>query len=309
MVQFTDEDRRMLQVLIDHHLAPMETIAAQLAMDSGENARRRINKFCERYQCIPCVQILDYPRLQLHPFFQITTDPLLDTRFRVRQFELFGSGTEYLSLCAVPEASQVPDASETVYPITKIYRPSNNIRLVYEEARTLGFTDEWLLNLKEVMVEQELGDIMVHQEGGEAAPIALDRDLLDQLGKIYLSDLPKLFDHRAKALLKTYGGLLSAYLEIALPGMTDYLLILDGVRNPAHFAGGFIGRFPLTELYEAPHALIARIQTPEPNYAKFNLSLYTHLIAVATPNLWLLVHDARSFTLQDQWEDGHWKID
>ncbi len=308
-MEFTDEDRRTFQVLIDHHLGSMESIAAQLAIDSGENARRYINRFCQRHQCIPRVQILDYTRLRLHPFFQITPEPLDDIRYCVRQFELFGSGPEYLSLCAVPEASQVPAASSSVYPITKIYRPSNNIRLAYEEARTLSFIDEWLLNLKEVMVEQEFGDILLHQEGGEAAPIPIDRDLLDRLGKIYLNNTPKLFDHRARTLLKTYEGLLSAYLEIALPDITDYLVILDGVQNPAHFAGGFLGRFPLTELYQAPHALIARIQTPEPNFGKFNLILYTHLMTVASPSLWWLVHDTRTFALPDQWAEGHWKVD
>lgn len=309
MAQFTDEDRRTFQVLIDHHLASIETIAAQLAIDSSEKARRHINRFCKRHQCIPRMQILDYVRLGLHPFLQLSQEPLTDTRYCMRQFELFGNRTEYLSLCAVPEASQMPDSSGSVYPITKIYRPSNNIHLIYEEARTLSFIDEWLLNLKEVMVEQELGDIVLHQEGGDKAPIPIDRDLLEQLGKIYLNNTPKFLDLHAKTLLKTYDGLLSAYLEIALPDMTDYILILDGVQNPANFAGGFIGRFPLTELYEAPHALIIRIQAPEPNFAKFNLSLYTHLIAVTTPSLWLMVHDKRTFALPDQWGNGHWKVE
>ena len=307
MSTFTEEDRRIFQVLIDHHLDSIETIAPLLEMGSTENARHYINyQFCEKYRCITRTQILDFGRIGLHPYFRITEEPLEDTSC-LRQFKLFGTQPEYLSLCVTSDLARVPPPSKSVYPITQIYRPTNNINLLYEEATPLSFNDEWLLNLKEVMVDQEMGDVIYHQENADKTPIPITPDMLEQVKKVYLNDVPKLLDRRLREIVKTYEGFLSTYLDIKLPNMEDYILIMDNIQNPLLFIGGFIGRFPLIELYETPNALICRIQTPETFFSKFNLSLHTHLISVCTPNLWLLLNDERKFDLLDCYENGHWK--
>jgi len=306
MTVFSEEDRRIFQVLIDHHLDPTETIASLLDMGPMENARYFINHFCAKYQCITRAQILDFERIGLHPFFRLTEDPLEDTRYCLRQFKMVGTQLEYFSLCVTPDLTQMPPPSKTVYPITKIYRPTNNIRLLYEEAHPLSFNDEWFLNLKEVMVEQEMGDIVYHQEIRDETPLSVTSELLDQIREIYLNE-DRLIDYRIRSNVKNWSGFLATYLDITLPNMANYILLLNNIRNPLLFIGGFVGRFPLTELYEMPNALIARIQTPELNYAKFDLSLHTHLISISTPSLWLLTGDERRFDLLDQWENGHWK--
>jgi hypothetical protein len=308
MQPFTEEDRRIFQMLIDHHLDSIETIGPLVNMGSVENVRYYINLFCEKYQCIVRTQILSFEKLGLHPFFQITESPL-EHPYVVRQFQLFGNQTEYLSLCVAPDVAQIPPQSKEVYPITKIYRPTNNIRLLYEEARGLSFNDEWLLNLKEVMVEQEMGDIMYQQEESvDSAPMPpINPKMLDQIEKLYLNDSPKLYDYRLRDIARNFNGLLSTYLDIKLPSMTEYLLILDDLKKPKLFAGGFIGRFPLVELYEAPNTLICRILTPEANFSKFNMTLFMHLREVCMPSLWLLLEDRRKFDLQGQWGIGRWK--
>jgi len=307
MTTFTEEDRRLFQVLIDHHLDSLESITSFLELGSAENARHYINQFCEKYQCITRIQILDFERMGLHPFFRITEEPLENMGYCLRQFKMFGSQPEYLSLCVTPDLTQVPPSSKSSYPITKIYRPTNNISLLYEEARRLSFTDEWLLNLKEVMVDQELGDVIYHQENADKTPIPITSALLEQLKKVYLNNVPKLLDYRFRDMIKNYHSFLATYLDIKLPGMENYILILDEVKNPLLFVGGFIGRFPLIELYEAPTALICRIQTPETFFSKFNLTLHTHLISVCTPNLWLLLNDEWRFDLPDHYKNDRWE--
>ena len=95
-------------------------------------------------------------------------------------------------------------------------------------------------------------------------------------------------------------------IEYDLPEMEEYLLILGNTATPKLFVGGFFGRFPLSELYETPDALICKFQLPEPSYSKLSLMLFTHLIEVCVPKVWLLMNDTRMFHLQDQWDGANW---
>ena len=305
MSSFAEEDRRIFQTLIDHHLDPLETMTQALKLGSVENARYYINTFCEKYHCVTRTEILAFERMGLHPFFQLSATPL-NSEFCLRQFKLVASHTEYLSLCVTPHVGRMPLPSKDIFPVTKIYRPTNNISLLHSEARRLSFNDEWLLNLKEVMVEQGMGDVIYHQEVPDSTPLTLTQIFLEQVKRAYLNDTPKLIDYRLRNFLNAERGLLASYLDISIPSMVDYLLILEEVQDPLLFVGGFLGRFPLTELYEASNTLIARIRTPELNYAKFALNLYTHLISVCKPSLWLISEEVRQFDLIQYW-DGHWR--
>ncbi len=212
----------------------------------------------------------------------------------------------YLTQFVMPPSKLSLD-SPGCYPITRIYRPSNNMQLLYNEARTLSSNDEWLLNLKEVMVDQGLGDIVYQQEVETHTPISIDSSFLTQLSKLYLHDeLGRLSIYKQIEFIKKYQTLLATYLELELPDMVNYILILDKTKTPHLFAGGFIGRFPLTELYETPNALICRFQTPDFNYAKINLMLFTNLLDICVPYLWVLLEDQRSFQLLDQWTGDRW---
>lgn len=304
---FPSEDRKLLHLLIDHPLDETDTLVARSGASSPTTFRRHLSAFCERYQCRMQIQITNWERIGLHPFFMLTSEPM-EHPYAVRQYKLIGNTVEYLTQFVAPSQDQIPVESSDVFPLTQIYRPTNNIRLLYDEARTISFNDEWLLNLKEVMVEQGMGDLLYQQDPHSRDPLPVDSRFLERLLKFYLRDELGLFKLRVQVqFIRRLSDFMTPYFDLQLPGMRNYLLILAKTLHPKLFAGGFLGQFPLTELYESSDTLICRFQLPEPSYSKLSFLLFTHLSDLCIPYSWMLRDDTRMFQLQEQWVDGHWK--
>ncbi len=300
-------DRDLFQLLINHHLKSMDRLVELGGASSASSLRRQISAFCELYQCSIRAQIINWEQVGLHSAFVLTSEPV-DHFYAVREYKLIGKTVTYLTQLVSPDLNSLDIEFSDIYPIVQVYRPTNDIRLLYNEARTVSLNDEWLLNLKEVMVEQEMGDIVYHQENPSQPPIAVDHKFLERLSKIYLdNELGRIKIHKQVQFIRQFSDFITTFLDIQIPEMQNYLLILDNTIRPKLFVGGFLGRFPLTELYETSNALICRFQLPEPNFSKLSLMLFTHLIEVCTPYIWLLEDDKRLFHLQDQWVDDHWE--
>jgi hypothetical protein len=306
-----DEDLRLFKILTDHPLADSEELAKQLGHDGKRAAvvsRIGIQRFCERYRCIERAQILQYERMGLSPFFVLSRTPIDPNAGVVRQFQMFGTHREYLTLCVTSNLDRALSRYETSFSDVRIFPPTNSVRLLQPDPLRISFNDEWLLNLKEVMVDQELGEIVgPHDVETPKTPIPVTEDLLAQLGQIYLNDQPRRLFVKELDFIREHPGFISSYFDLTLPNMADYILILQKMRNPRLFMGGFIGYFPLAELYLAPEALICRFKIPELSFPKMNLSLFMHLREVCHPALWMLLEDRRFFPLPALWEQGQWK--
>lgn len=303
---FPTADRGLFQLLSEHPLESMETLVEISRATSASALRRRIKGFCERYQCHIRAQIINWEQIGLQSAFVLTDEPL-EHPYAIREYQLIGRSVFYLTQLLSPDLHSLDLRFSDIYHCTQIYRPTNAMRLLYSEARTISFNDEWLLNLKEVMVEQEMGDIVYHQEIPSPSPITIDNQFLERLSKIYLyNELGRIKIHKHTEFIQSFPSFITPFMDIQIPGMENYLLILDNTVRPQLFVGGFLGRFPLTELYETSNALICRFQLPEPNFAKLSLMLFTHLIEVCTPYIWLLKDDKRMFHLEEQWVNGQW---
>ena len=311
MDAFPDEDIRLFKLLTDHPLAELGDLARRLGYDgkrADEAVRYEIKRFCERYNCIERVQILQYERMGLTPFFVLSKTPIEQDSGVIRQYRMFGTSREYLTLCVTPDFYHTVSRYEVTFPNVKIFPPTNAIRLLQQDPSRISFTDEWLFNLKEVMVDQEVGEIVgPHDAESPLTPIPVTEDLLAQLGQVYLNDQPRRLYLKELDFVKAHPGFLAPYFDLNLPNMADYILIFRNMRNPRLFVGGFIGYFPLAELYLSPDTLICRIKVPEFSFPKLNLSLFMHLREVCRPSLWMLLEDRRFFPLPALWEKGQWK--
>jgi len=305
--KFTKEDRELFQLMIDNPYASNNELASPY----------EINSFCNKYNCSSQIQIIRWDLIGLHPFFLYTQEPVYHP-YAVRTYKIIGAKVRYLNLCVAPNLPY--SKYKELYPITKIMRPTNNVRLLYPESRTLTFIDHWLLTLKEVMVDEGHGEVIYQQEQHFTRPITVTKTFLETLREIYLRGNAKRFfsgqkgGHRKKIIkfIRNFDGFLSDYLNIQIPNMVDYVLILDIVQEdklPGQFAGGFMGWFPLLELYEtkSPNTLICRFQLPELKYATLATRLFLHLREVCNPKLYLLSEDIRMFDLIKQWDNGKWK--
>jgi hypothetical protein len=195
---------------------------------------------------------------------------------------------------------------------------TNSVRLLHPESQTMTFMDSWLLTLKEVMVDEGHGAIIYQQSPQQPPSIAVDEAFLGTLEELYLRGAARRFSsgggRRTKQIefITAHSGFLADYLDIRIPGMVDYVLILDHLqkhRTPGQFAGGFAAWFPLLELYEThdPDLLICRFQLPEPRYAKLATRLFLHLREVCLPQLYVLAEDFRNFKIAEKWQDKVWE--
>ncbi|MHA1265008.1 MAG: hypothetical protein ACTSRS_07195 [Candidatus Helarchaeota archaeon] len=304
---FPKQDRELFQLLIDYPLESLENLVKISKTSSISTLYRRIKAFCERYQCGERIQICNWEQIGLQSFFILSDKPLMHP-YKIRQYEIIGKNLSYLTQFVTPNLQQIPETLGEIYPVTHIYRPTNEIQLLYDEARTISFNDDWLLNLKEVMYEQEIGDVIYYEEPYKIGKIEIDNQFLQTLSKLYLTNIVGRFrSYKEKRFIQTFRGFIEPYFEIKISGMVDYILILDETDNPKLFVGGFLGKFPLVELFEGPNSLICHFQLPDPNYSKLNLILHTHLIKVCNPHLWLLVQEKRFFQLEEQWTSFRWQ--
>jgi hypothetical protein len=312
---FPKVDRDLFQLLADYPLETYEGLA-EIAGTDGSTFRQQVYKFCDQYQCSNQIQILNWELIGLQSFF-VATPESVEHPYVVRQYKLLGEQYSYLTQCVAPNLAHARRDFAHIYPVSHTYRPGNNIQMLYQETQqNLNYLDDWLLNLKEIMVDEEMGDIVYVQEDNPAPAIEVDEDFLDQLGALYTRGSARRFTSgRAKEswlqdvdFIATYDGFVSPFLEISIPNMTEYVLLLDKLKNPKLFVGGFIGKFPQLELYETenPNALICRFEIPEHSISKFHLTLLTYLLEVCYPSLWLLIEDTRHFDLPSQWRGDHW---
>jgi hypothetical protein len=302
-----EEDRRLFQLLIDHPLETLDELSQSTDLPLA-SLKYRLSRFFEQYQCGSRTQILSWERLGLHPFFLFTDKPF-EHPYAVRSFLLAGGETCYLTQCVTPGTpKQLLFAEDKWFEIRWIYTPTNDIQLLYDEAHSPSYNEAWLLNLKEEMVEEEIGDIVFHQETRDETPIEINADFLAQLAEIYNYSNIGRYDARSShpAFIQAYAGLIAMHFHVQLPKMATYLLIIDKISNPRLFVGGFIGRFPLTEIYECPNALIIVFQTPEMNFGRLHLLLFQHLKEICQPHLWQIISDSRMMQLQEQWVKDRW---
>ncbi|MHA1650023.1 MAG: hypothetical protein ACTSYB_07500 [Candidatus Helarchaeota archaeon] len=305
---FSSDDCRLFRLLIDYPLESVEFIAKTIGECDLSSFYYQINKFCKKYRCRSQIQVLNWELLGLNSFF-LLTEEVFEHPYVIRQYELLGDTSVYLTQCVAPDLRHIKDYFPEFYQITKTYRPTNDVGLLRNEYQMISFVDEWLLGLKEIMVEKEIGDIIYEQDLLPVKSLNITKTFLENLREIYLHDKIGRFDARLTSqinLIKSLKGFLSIYLDLKIPKMVDYLLILNKIRNPKLFVGGFLGKFPLLELYEIPNGLICRFQIPEPHYSKFSLELFTHMQKLCIPYLWLLLDDKRIFNLQEQYNGTEW---
>ncbi|MHA1651021.1 MAG: hypothetical protein ACTSYB_12570 [Candidatus Helarchaeota archaeon] len=314
---FSEADREIFQLLIRHKLEPHTVLAKYSGESVISTFTRRINNFCEKYRCSEKIQVLHWDLLGLEPFFLLTDKPFRNP-YVIREYKMLGDGYRYLTQCIAPNLNIIRGQfrPDELYPIATVYPPTNDIRLLYKEAHDeLTFIDRWLLNLKEVMVDQELGSVVQYREEIPQSMIEVSNEFLIRLKEIYTRKEPGRFRQKGRRskqidFIKDLSGFLSVYLDIKIPGMEDYILILKDINNPELFVGGFLGHFPLLELYETtnPITLICRFQIPEQNFTKFHLNLFTHLTLTKAcfPSLWILEEDTRFFHLEEQWDGKRW---
>ena len=343
-VEFPKEDRQLFQLLTAHpHLMKIKQLAeAYLDLDPSiprpetdkkkekfeRNMENWIKGFCERYQCRIRVQVVNWEQIGLHPFFVLTPGPI-DHPYAVRRYEIVGEQLEYLTLLLTPDPLKLSLKFPSTYDVSYIYRPYNEVQLLYKGAWSSSYNDQWLLNLREVMVEGGLGEIRIQHEDRPMTPIIAEGKahclgppntnfvgmpvtrFLEKLQKIYLKDEIGLFGwtryQNEIPLIRDLEGFLVPYLDLKLEKMKEYLLIFEGTSTPLLFAGGVLKSFPLTEGYEMRDALICRFQTPEACYPKLALMLLLHLKEHCDPFMWQLHDDIRMFHLQEQWTGDRWE--
>ena len=306
-----EEERHLFQLLIDHPLETLEELTLHSKVSTQDSLNYKLNKFFEQYQCGIRAQVLGWERVGLHPFFLLTPKPF-DHPYAIRSFKIIGHKSVYLTQCLTPgsvDAVLVPQAK--LFPITKTYPPTNDKRLFYKEGQSSSFADEWLLILKEDMVEREIGDVVNQQKILAETPIAVDADFLDQLAQAYNYAGLGRYDSRSTvpSFIETYSDLVSLYLTITLPSTANYILVITtrDISELDLFVGGFLGRFPVTELYRCSDTLICFFQAPDPNFGKIALLIFQHLKEICTPYTYLCLNDTRRLRLQEQWVDGQWK--
>ena len=337
-------------------------------MTSKSTIDRRVNDFCERNQCRIWIQIIDWQRIGLTPFFLLSERPFTVTitpdgvigppreeivraieerenlpraqikhmetmeelkdlkevshPYAVRQYKLIGGDPpiQYLTLFVTPDESKIPREMKDPFEITRIHGPTNEINLLYDKTRTISYNDEWLLHLKEVMVEQEHGDLMTSRDPSiitemDDTPIKVTDYVIERLSMIFSAERRRaapntgLIEGWNVEFVESYRkvGLLTPYVDIQFPNMQNYIIILKDTARPELFSGGFLYRFPLTELYECNDTLICRILYPEFNFSKLCLQLFTHLNTVCDPNVWILREDKWLLQFDKIWKDGDWK--
>lgn len=342
-VEFPKEEKQLFQLLTAHPLFKIKQLTkAYLDLDPSRkrpteekemeklkrNIENWIKKFCEKYQCRVRVQVVNWEQIGLHPFFVLTPD-LIDHPYAVRRYGIIGEELEYLTLLLTPDPLNLPLKFPSTYDVSYIYRPYNEVQLLYKGAWSSSYNDQWLLNLAEVMVEGGLGETRIQHEDRPMTPIITAgkanclgppntslmgmpvTKLLEKIQKIYLKDEIGLFGHRTYQneipIIRELGGFMVPYLDLKIERMKEYLLILEGTNTPLLFAGGVLKSFPLTEGYEMQDTLICRFQTPEAAYSKLALMLFLHLKEHCDPFMWQLHNDIRMFHLQEQWTGDGWK--
>jgi len=308
-VPLSKVDWKLFQLLVEYHLDPIDSLTEKLGATSTTKMRRMLNAFSEKYQLSICVEVLDWERVGLHPFIVIGDEPL-DHPYVLSIYELLGSTQQYLSLCVTPSPHQIPLALSDVFNVTQIYPPINSGYYLHESAQDVFYTDEWLLRLKEIMFEDEMGDVVRPDfQRGEPEPIQVNPTFLKSLSRVFLNErLRNRSQYFNLDFIRTHkaSGFLTTYLDFHMPELTDYLLILDDLVNPALFVGGFT-LFPLAKLYETPNALICYFKGVEQDLSRFATIIFTHLREICQPALWVVSEKSYKFDLLDQWENGGWK--
>jgi hypothetical protein len=312
----SEADRELFQLLIAHPYTINEQLGA---------TNRRINAFCDKYHCSSQIQVIRWDLLGLIPFFLFSRDPI-DHPYIIRTWEVIADTKQYLHQALTPNLQMVYKkySRKDVFPIKAIIPPSNSVQLLYEGAYSPTFAEHWLLTLKEYMVDEAMGDVVHQQIPPPQALITIDADFLKTLETLYNRTEARRFSSARKGksaaggraqkhleFLQAYEGFLTPYLEIQAPGMVDYVIVLEHLRRAEDtklFAGGFVGIFPILELYEIsdPAALICRFQAPLQVPAKLSTQLLLFLMERCYPSVLPLIGQNRSLCLAKQRQDGKW---